>query len=90
MLNGLTHSGFPIEVHQSELAPGQQPHPPHKHVHEELVLIWQGTVEYTLNGSATRLGPGSAAYAASNDEHGFRNVGDGPARYFVVAFGKDN
>jgi quercetin dioxygenase-like cupin family protein len=90
MLNGLTHSNFAIEVHQSELAPGEQPHAPHKHVHEELVLLWQGAVDYTVNGVTTRLGPGSAAYAASNDLHGMRSVGDKPARYFVIAFGKDN
>jgi quercetin dioxygenase-like cupin family protein len=89
MLNGLTHSGFALEVHQSELAPGEQPHPPHKHVHEELVLLWEGTVDYTMNGSTVRLGPGSSAYAASNDLHGMRNNGDKPARYFVIAFGKD-
>ena len=90
MLNGLTHSGFAIEVHQSELAPGQQPHAPHRHVHEELVLLWEGTIDYMVNGVTTRLGAGSAAYAASNDEHGFKNVGDKPSRYFVVAFGKDS
>ena len=90
MLNGVTHSGFAIEVHQSELAPGEQPHAPHRHVHEEMVLLWEGTIDYMVNGVTTRLGPGSAAYAASNDEHGFKNVGDKPARYFVVAFGKDS
>jgi len=90
MLNGVNHSGFAIEVHQSELAPGEQPHAPHQHVHEELVLLWAGTVDYTVNGATTRLGPGSAGYAASNDLHGMRNVGDTPARYFVVALGKDS
>jgi uncharacterized cupin superfamily protein len=89
MLNGETHSGFAVEVHQSELAPGEQPHAPHKHVHEEMVLVWEGTLEFTMNGVTSRLGPGSAAYAASMDEHGFRNVGGTRARYFVVAFGKD-
>ena len=90
MLNGLTHSGWAIEVHQSELAPGEQPHPPHKHVHEELVLLWQGSVDFTVNGATTHLDPGSYAYAASNDLHGMRNAGDKPARYFVIAFGKDS
>jgi quercetin dioxygenase-like cupin family protein len=90
MLNGLTHSNFAIEVHQSELAPGEQPHAPHKHVHEELVLLWQGSLEYTVNGVTSKLDAGSYAYAASNDLHGMRNAGDKPARYFVIAFGKDN
>jgi hypothetical protein len=34
VLNGKTRSGYVIEMHQTELAPGLAPHPPHKHVHE--------------------------------------------------------
>jgi len=89
VLNGLTHSDFAIEVHETDLAPGAAPHPPHHHVHEEMVIVLQGTIEFTVNGTPTRLGPGSVAYAASNDEHGQRNVGDGVARYVVVALGRD-
>jgi quercetin dioxygenase-like cupin family protein len=89
IMNGLTHSGFAIEVHATDLAPGAAPHPPHHHVHEEMVIVVEGTIEFTVNGTPTRLSPGSVAYAASNDEHGQRNVGDGVARYVVVAFGHD-
>src|ERR1019366_7827998 len=31
VLNGETHSGFPIEMHITELPAGQAPHPPHQH-----------------------------------------------------------
>ena len=89
LMNGLTHSGFAIEVHETDLAAGAAPHPPHRHVHEEMVIMIEGTIEFTVNGTPMRLGPGSVAYAASNDEHGQRNVGDGIARYVVVAFGHD-
>ncbi|MGO9262027.1 MAG: cupin domain-containing protein [Bryobacteraceae bacterium] len=89
LMNGLTHSGFAIEVHETDLAPGEAPHAPHHHVHEEMVIVVEGTIEFTVNGTPARLGPGSVAYAASNDEHGQRNVGDGIARYVVVAFGRD-
>ena len=88
--NGLTHSGYAIEVHETDLAPGQAPHAPHHHVHEEMVIVVEGTIEFTVNGKSTRLGPGSVAYAASNDEHGQRNVGDTTARYVVVALGRDS
>jgi mannose-6-phosphate isomerase-like protein (cupin superfamily) len=82
-------TGVKFEAHQTTLLPGKSPHPPHRHKHDELFLVRTGTVEYTVNGKSVRLGPGSAALAANNDEHGVRNVGTVPAQYFVVAIGKD-
>ncbi len=46
-------------------------------------------MEVTINGQATLLGPGSCAYIASNDLHGYRNPGATPSKYFVLAFGSD-
>ena len=76
-------------MHESELPAGEAPHPPHSHVHEEMLLIREGLLEVTIGGKTTRLGPGSAAYLASNQEHGWRNVGTETARYFVLALGDD-
>lgn len=90
VLKGETHSGFPIEMHLTELAPGEAPHPPHHHVHEEMIMIQSGTVEVTVSGKKQNLGPGSSAYVASNEEHGWRNAGDTPALYFVLALGRDS
>ncbi len=84
IFRGLTHENFRLEVHETTLAPGGRPHPPHHHRHEEMFLIREGTVEVTIAGRSTRLGPGSAAFVASMDEHGIQNVGDRRARYFVV------
>lgn len=86
---GVTHSGCAIEMHQTELAPGEAPHPPHHHLHDEFILIREGTLEVTIDGRKTTLGPGSIAYAASNVEHGWRNSGTTPASYFVIALGRD-
>jgi quercetin dioxygenase-like cupin family protein len=86
---GETHSGFEVGVHQTELAPGQMPHPAHKHVHEEMVLVREGKLEVTIADRSTVLGPGSVAYVASNEQHGWRNVGSVPATYFVIALGSD-
>jgi len=53
-----------------------------------MFLLREGTVEVTINGKNYRLSsPGSAAFVASNDQHGIRNVGNTPAQYFVVAVG---
>jgi quercetin dioxygenase-like cupin family protein len=89
ILNGETHSGFPIEMHMTELAPGEAPHPPHHHVHEEMIMIHEGTLEVTISGNAVKLGPGSSTYVASNEEHGWKNVGTTHALYFVLALGRD-
>ena len=89
VLKGDTHAGFPIEMHETELAPGEAPHPPHHHVHEEMIVIREGTMEVTITGKSTKLGPGSVAYVASGEEHGWRNVGSTRARYMVLALGRD-
>jgi len=89
VLSGDLHNGCYLEVHQTRLAPGEMPHPAHHHLHEEMFLVRDGTLEVTISGKSTRLGPGSVAFVGSNDEHGIRNPGPAPAEYFVVAFGKD-
>ena len=89
ILSGELHTGCYVEVHQTRLAPGSMPHPAHHHLHEEMFMIREGTIEMALNGKTTQLGPGSVGFAGSNDEHGLRNAGTTPAEYFVVAFGKD-
>jgi mannose-6-phosphate isomerase-like protein (cupin superfamily) len=90
MLRTRTHGGYRVDIHESEIPAGMAPHPPHQHVHEELMLIREGTMDVTIAGNTTRLGPGSCAYVASNQMHGWRNAGTGIARYFVLALGEDN
>jgi len=89
VLAGDLHNGCYLEIHQTRLAPGGMPHPPHHHLHEEVFLVREGTLEVTINGEATRLGPGSVAFVGSNDDHGIRNPGTTAAEYFVAALGKD-
>jgi quercetin dioxygenase-like cupin family protein len=86
--SGTTGSYF--ETHATSLDPGQSPHPPHQHKHDELFLVRSGSLDFTVNGQTTRLGPGSVALAANNDLHGVKNVGNETAEYFVVAIGRDN
>ena len=89
IVEGLLHDGHPVEAHATELAPGNMPHAAHRHKHEEMFLIREGTVEVIVNGQATRLGPGGVAFIGSGDDHGIRNVGEMNAHYFVIALGKD-
>jgi quercetin dioxygenase-like cupin family protein len=87
VLDGMTHAGCQLEVHLTSLPPGGMPHPAHHHVHEEMILVQEGTMEVTIMGKKTRLGPGSVAFVHSNEEHGWQNVGDTRAQYFVIAIG---
>lgn len=85
VFNGVTGRGQHLTMHISELAPGQAPHPPARQPHEEVIVIREGTLEVTLNGQTTRLGPGSVIFSAFNDLNGWRNVGTTPAQYYVLS-----
>jgi quercetin dioxygenase-like cupin family protein len=89
VLHGKLPTGEVVAMHETTLMPGQMPHPAHKHVHTEFMLIREGTVEFTMNGKPERLGPGGVAYAACGEMHGLKNVGIAPANYFVIAIGTE-
>lgn len=73
-----------LEIHITTLNPGQTSHAPHQHPNEELLIVKEGTVEALVNGEWKKLGVGSVIFQATNQLHGIRNVGSGPATYHVV------
>jgi quercetin dioxygenase-like cupin family protein len=85
VFDGMTIRGQRITMHISELQPGQAPHPPARQPHEEVIVIRQGTLEVTLNGQTTRIGPGSVIFSSFNDLNGWKNVGTTPVQYYVVS-----
>jgi len=90
MFTAKTHTGFKIESHQSEIAPGEVNHPPHQHLREEMMLVRTGLMELTIAGKPYRLGPGDVGVIGSNEMHNAKNVGTANAEYFIVNIGRDD
>ena len=90
MFTAKTHTGFKMESHQSDIAPGEVNHPPHRHLREEMMLIREGVMELTIAGTPYRLGPGDVGVIGSNELHNAKNVGTGGATYFIVNIGRDD
>ncbi len=90
MFTAKTHTGFKIESHMSDIAPGEVNHPPHQHLREEMMLVRLGTMELTISGKPYRLGPGDVGVIGSNEMHNAKNVGTTRAEYFIVNIGRDD
>ena len=87
VLEGKTFALDYFEIHTSTLEPGKAPHPPHTHAdQEELMIVKEGTVKITINGTSKILGPGSIAFAMPGDEHGIENAGNTQATYFILKY----
>ena len=75
-----------FECHITTLNPGQSPHPPHRHNHEEMFIVKEGTLEATQKGHSTLVPAGGIIFCASRDLHGIRNAGETPVTYYVLAW----
>jgi quercetin dioxygenase-like cupin family protein len=82
--HGATHGGFNLEAHETILGPGTATHAPHMHLHEEIIIVVTGTVEWYVEGRTERVEAGSVIYFGSNQMHSIRNIGSAPCRYYVV------
>ena len=90
MFTAKTHTGFKIESHMSDIAPGEVNHPPHHHLREEMMLVREGVMELTISGVPHRLGAGDVGVIGSNEVHNAKNVGTVVAKYFIVNIGRDD
>jgi XRE family transcriptional regulator, regulator of sulfur utilization len=79
-----THAGFKIECHETVLGAGLETHPPHKHEHEEIMIVVAGTVEANMDGVKQTVPAGSVVVFGSNQTHNARNAGTTPSRYYIV------
>jgi mannose-6-phosphate isomerase-like protein (cupin superfamily) len=90
LFRGQTPSLKLLGCHASVLDPGRQPHPPHRHGDEEVLLILDGEAELILeaagNPEATerrRVGRGTFAYYPAGFAHTLANVSERPVSYLM-------
>jgi mannose-6-phosphate isomerase-like protein (cupin superfamily) len=77
-------SGFVI------LEPGAQPHPPHRQIEEEIMIVSKGTGEVFINYVAAPVKTGDMAFAEPNVLHGVLNTGQTRMTfYFIKMMGKN-
>jgi mannose-6-phosphate isomerase-like protein (cupin superfamily) len=81
---GAEHSGFDLEAHETILGAGTETHAPHKHVHEELIILVEGTAQTWIEGKTETVEAGSVIHFGSNQMHSVRNIGKVPCRYYVI------
>ena len=88
--DGITASGTRLEVHETTLNPGAEPHPPHQHKHEEFLIMVKGRVEVTVDGMSKVVTPGAVSFWKSMSLHHAKNVGQEVAQYVIVSVGTDS
>ena len=59
-----------------------EPHPPHKHQEEEIMLVTEGSGEIYVQGEVTQVGPGSMMYTNANELHGIKCTGAEPLLFY--------
>ncbi|WP_191909123.1 cupin domain-containing protein [Hypericibacter adhaerens] len=86
---GRTANAEFMECHYSILMPGASPHPPHRHVEEEILVVMSGCAELVLpaSGGATEIvsaPAGAASYYPPYRLHTIRNASAEPVRYAMI------
>ena len=66
------------------LDPGAEPHPPHQHPEEELMIVGEGTGQFILKGTAHHVVPGDSIYVEANVLHGVRNTGTKRMTFYFI------
>lgn len=86
VLDGPTATVDLLHVHVTSLAVGQASGEAVRHPRDEVLIVKEGEVEVSLDGATRRAGPGAVLFFASGAVTRLRNVGTGPATYYVIYY----
>ena len=76
-----------LEIHATTQIKGAKPAPPHAQEDiEEVIIVKEGTMKFTMDGEEAILGPGSVILIPPLAMQALQNVGDGPLTYYVMMF----
>ena len=89
MVLGRLATGEAVEVHESVQPAGLAPNPAHVIHHSEFIVVVEGTMEYTHDGTKELANAGDVLYVAVGTNHSVRNAGNGPAKYVVFQISGD-
>ena len=78
-------TGGAHEVIEAFVPPGGEGPPASHHRQENLFLVVEGQVEFSLGCERIEVGPSGTAYAPHGVPHHFVNVGSTPARVIIAA-----
>lgn len=67
-----------------DVLPGQEVHPPHRHLEEELMYIARGSGVWSINGKEQVANAQDLLYAKPWDTHGLLNTGSDTLTFFVA------
>jgi len=90
LFHGSTPSMGELSSHVSVLSAGTEPHAPHEHREEELIIMLSGEagvvkVDHSAAQTTTveNIGPGSFVYHRDRQRHTIRAIGPEPATYLI-------
>ena len=89
VIRGTLATGETIAIHESTQPAGLPPNPQHTIAHSEFIFVREGVLEFHYDGKSERVGTGGVIFVAPGTMHTARNVGEGPASYFVISIGGD-
>ena len=89
VVRGQLVTGENVALHESMQVAGAVPNPAHPIAHTEVILVSEGTLEFRHDGKMEQVGPGGVIFVAKGTVHQVKNLGDGSAKYCVVAIGGD-